>query len=75
MKGKTITYLMLAYETERVNRKLKYVKNFRSNVDFNRKLHKPYRSERVLNRLMKLEAAVFFKTIKSIQQEASNAGN
>ncbi|HEJ9661750.1 TPA: MarR family transcriptional regulator [Proteus mirabilis] len=73
MKGKTITYLMLAYETERVNRKLKYVKN--SNVDFNRKLHKPYRSERVLNPLMKLEAAVFFKNIKSSQREVSNAGN
>ncbi|RFT09507.1 MarR family transcriptional regulator [Providencia rettgeri] len=75
MKGATSTALMWIYEAERMSRKLKYVKSGRGKVDYNRKLYKPYRSERVLNRLMKLDAAVFFKAIKSSQREASNAGN
>ncbi|QKJ47979.1 MarR family transcriptional regulator [Proteus vulgaris] len=75
MKGTTSTALMWIYASERMSHKLKYVKSGRGKVDYNRKLHKPYRSERVLNRLMQLDAAAFFKAIKSSQQEASNAGN
>lgn len=75
MKGTTSTALMWIYASERMSHKLKYVKSGRGKVDYNRKLHKPYRSERVLNRLMQLDAAAFFKAIKSSQREASNAGN
>ncbi|UNH25057.1 MarR family transcriptional regulator [Moellerella wisconsensis] len=75
MKGTTSTALMWIYAAERMSRKLKYVKSGRGKVDYNLKLYKPYRSERVLYCLMKLDAGVFFKSIKSSQQEASNAGN
>lgn len=75
MKGTTLTELMWIYAAERMSCKLKYVKSGRGKVDYNRTLHKTYRSERVLYRLMKLDASVFFKSIKSSQQEASNAGN
>ncbi|MCM0023830.1 MarR family transcriptional regulator [Proteus mirabilis] len=75
MKGTTSAVLMWMYASEAMSRKLQYVKSGGGRVDYNRTLHKTYRSERVLYRLMKLDAAVFFKSIKSSQKEASNAGN
>ncbi|MEZ2709454.1 MarR family transcriptional regulator [Proteus mirabilis] len=75
MKGTTSAVLMWMHASEAMSRKLKYVKSGGGRVDYNRTLHKTYRSERVLNRLMQLDAAAFFKAIKSSQREISNAGN
>lgn len=55
MKGTDYKTLMWAYTDERSRRKLKYVKSSRHKPDYNRKLCKPYRCERVMNRLFNLE--------------------
>lgn len=54
-KGTDYKTLMWAYTDERSRRKLKYVKSSRQKPDYNRKLHKPYRCERVMNQLFNLE--------------------
>ncbi len=54
-KGTNYKTLMWAYADERGQRKTKYVKSSRQKPDYNRKLCKPYRCERVMNRLFNLE--------------------
>lgn len=54
MKGKGTDFkaLMWAYNEERTARKLKYIRNCK---DYNRKLYRPYRCERVMFRLLRLD--------------------
>ncbi|QGW02593.1 MarR family transcriptional regulator [Proteus terrae subsp. cibarius] len=73
MKGTSYKDLLWAYSDERSRRKLKYVKSSSQKPDYNRKLHKPYRCEKVMTRLFRLE--IHQLKITSSQQEASNAEN
>lgn len=73
MKGTNYKALLWAYADERSRRKLKYVKSSSQKPDYNRKLHKPYRCEKVMNRLLRIDSDAFVKRLN--RKEASNAGN
>lgn len=73
MKGTNYKDLQWAYADERSRRKLKYVKSSSQQPDYNHKLHKPYRCEKVMTRLFRLESHQL--KINSSQREASNAGD
>lgn len=73
MEGTNYKDLLWAYADERSRRKLKYVKSSSQKPDYNRKLHKPYRCEKVMNRLLRIDSDAFVKRLN--RKEASNAGN
>ncbi len=73
MKGTNYKDLLWAYADERSRRKLKYVKSSSQKPDYNRKLHKPYRCEKVMNRLLRIDFDAFVKRLN--RKEVSNAGN
>ncbi len=66
MKGKGTDFkaLMWVYASERMSRRKRYIKSGSGRVDYNRKLHKPYRCERVLDRLLKIDMQRFCGVIK-----------
>ncbi|EMM6942161.1 MarR family transcriptional regulator [Morganella morganii] len=71
MKGKGTDFkaLMWVYATERMSQRKRYIKSGGGRVNYNRKLHKPYRCERVLDKLLRIDARGF---IISIKQGATN---
>lgn len=71
MKGKGADFkaLMWVYATERMSQRKRYIKSGGGRVNYNRKLHKPYRCERVLDKLLRIDARGF---IISIKQGATN---
>lgn len=73
MKGTELKKLMWLYADEAMIRKRRYVRGGKKTADRNRKMHKPYRCEKVMTRLFRLESHQL--KINSSQQEASNAGN
>lgn len=73
MKGTNYKDLLWTYADERSRRKLKYVKSSSQKPDYNRKLHKPYRCEKVMNRLLRIDSDAFVKRLN--RKEASNAGS
>lgn len=54
-------------------RKRKYVRGGKNTADRNRKMHKPYRCEKVMNRLLRIDSDAFVKRLN--RKEVSNAGN
>ncbi len=68
MKGTSYKDLLWTYSDERSRRKLKYVKSSSQKPDYNRKLHKPYRCEKVMTSLFRLE--IHQLKITSSQQES-----
>ena len=73
MKGTELKKLMWLYADEAMIRKGRYVRGGKKTADCNRKMHKPYRCEKVMNRLLRIESDAFVKILN--QKEASNAGN
>ncbi|MGJ3354669.1 MarR family transcriptional regulator [Providencia sp. Je.9.19] len=72
-KGTSIKDLMWIYADERMSDRQRYIKSGKGKVNYNRKLYKNYRCERVMNKLLNLERIQFY--INSSQRGASNAGN
>ncbi|EQB7288393.1 TPA: MarR family transcriptional regulator [Morganella morganii] len=66
MKGKGTDFkaLMWVYATERMVQRKRYIKSGGGRVDYNRKLHKPYRCEHVLDKLLKIDMQRFCSVIK-----------
>lgn len=66
MKGKGTDFktLMWAYAGERMAQRKRYIKSGGGRVNYNRKLHKPYRCERVLDKLLNIEMKRFCLVIK-----------
>lgn len=73
MKGTELKKLMWLYADEAMTRKRRYVRGGKKTADRSRKMHKPYRCEKVMNRLLRIDADAFFKRLN--RKEASNAGN
>lgn len=73
MKGTELKKLMWLYADGAMTRKRRYVRGGGKTADRNRKMHKPYRCEKVMNRLLRIDADAFVKRLN--QKEASNAGN
>lgn len=65
MKGTEFIKLMWRYADESMTRKRRYVRDGKKTADRNRKMHKPYRCEKVMNRLMKIEKEVWIKEFHS----------
>ena len=73
MKGTELKKLMWLYADEAMTRKRRYVRGGKKTADRNRKMHKPYRCEKVMNRLLRIESDAFVKRLNL--KEVSNAGN
>ncbi|MVD48985.1 MarR family transcriptional regulator [Proteus mirabilis] len=73
MKGTEIKKLMWIYSDERMRRKQRYVKAGKQADDWNRKLYKPYRCEKVMKRLLRIDSDAFVKRLN--RKEAFNAGS
>lgn len=73
MKGTELKKLMWLYANEAMTRKRRYVRGGKKTADRNRKMHKPYRCEKVMNLLLRIESDAFVKRLN--QKEVSNAGN
>ncbi|MGL6331294.1 hypothetical protein ACJ0V8_009095 [Proteus mirabilis] len=72
MKGTEFKKLMWLYADEAMIRKRRYVRGGKKTADRNRKMHKPYRCEKVMNRLLRIDSDAFVKRLN--RKEASNAG-
>ncbi|OBU05265.1 MarR family transcriptional regulator [Morganella psychrotolerans] len=64
MKGTDFKTLMWVYASERMAQRKNYIKSGGGRVNYNRKLHKPYRCERVLDKLLRIDARGFIASIK-----------
>ncbi|MFL2013713.1 MarR family transcriptional regulator [Proteus mirabilis] len=73
MKGTEFKKLMWLYADEAMIRKRRYVRGGKKTADRNRKMHKQYRCERVMNRLLRIDSDAFVKRLN--RKEASNAGS
>lgn len=73
MKGTEFKKLIWLYADEAMIRKRRYVRSGKKTANRNRKMHKPYRCEKVMSRLLRIDYDAFVKRLN--QKEASNAGN
>ncbi|HEK2896794.1 MarR family transcriptional regulator [Proteus terrae] len=73
MEGTELKKLMWLYADEAMTRKRRYVRGGKKTADRNRKTHKSYRCEKVMNRLLRIDSDAFVKRLN--RQEASNAGS